>query len=68
MKNIDITINVQHVADMLKHIVNNRCADGFKWFPNTKRAEASLFDILAAIKVLEEQAERTIHVVEDEDE
>lgn len=72
---LEININMNRVINLMKHIVNTMCEDGFEWFPEVEPGTVSAIEIISAISLLENQigdhAERTIHIVddlEDEDE
>ena len=60
-----ITISCKNVANLLKGIVNQQCEDGFKWYPDVKPVGVSLFDLTEAIRLLEQQEDKTFEVVDD---
>lgn len=61
---ITIEVNPKRAANLLKHIVNLQCKDGFKWFPEVGEMPNN-FDIQQAIKILDEAKPFEITVLED---
>lgn len=57
-------ISCKNVANLLKLMVNERCEDGFLWYPEAKVAKVSLYEINTAIKVLEEQEDMQIEIAD----
>lgn len=62
---MEVNINTKRVANTLKKIVNASCPDGFIWFPEVGETDASLWDVIEAIKVLDSVEEKTIHILDD---
>lgn len=61
-----IEINFKNTANVLKLLVNNQCVDGFKWFKDVpESASANIFELVEAIRLLEEQPVRTMTIVEE---
>jgi len=61
-------IDVKKVANFLKTLINRNCVEGFVWFEDVGDASPCMFDILAAIKILEGHEPREMTLVsEDKD-
>lgn len=62
-----ITYDMRHVANYLKKIVNASCEEGFVWFEEVGDMP-SLFEILRAIKHLDEIGDEGALTISEDDE
>ena len=65
MKKITVEFNSKRVANLLKHMVNNRCEDGFKWYKDVTDEMPTIYDINHAIEILENTETETLEVGND---
>lgn len=63
-KDITIEFRPDRVANLLKTIVNQMCAEGEEWYEDIGEPP-SMFDMCRAIKILEEAECGTLKVVDD---
>ena len=62
--NMTIEVDPRRAANLLKHIVNLHCEEGFKWFPEVGEMPNN-FDIQQAIRILEEAKPFEITVLDE---
>lgn len=63
---LKIEHNYKRVAELLKSIVNGQFGEDTKPYPEAEEKRgATLFDIMAAIDLLEQQETKITHVVDD---
>ena len=49
-----ISFDLDNIINLLKGLVNARCEDGFKWYPNApEKVSFGIWDITRAIEILE---------------
>lgn len=64
MKKITVEFNSKRVANLLKHMVNNSCEEGFKWYKDVTDEMPTIYDINHAIMILENTETETLEVGE----
>lgn len=63
---LKIEHNYKRVAELLKSIVNGQFGEETKPYPEANRKQgATLFDLMAAIELLEKQETKITHVVDE---
>lgn len=69
-EDIVLTADMRHVANLLKTIVNQYCAEGFNWYPPEKIGQMpSLWETNLAIRKLDEMGElRSLTIFDDREE
>lgn len=61
MKEVKVDIQPKRVANFLKKVVNDSCADTFTWYPEVGEMP-TILDITTAIDILEDAEVRDITV------
>lgn len=64
MSDMTLKISCKAVSNFLKGIINENCEEGFKWFPEVDgvHLEASAWDLLYAISVLDKAEDQSMAI------